>query len=74
MLVKLPTQKNFTLQNLGPQLNNLLANANINPEYHDGIRVTDPKTLEIARQVFQEENLKLVEALEKLGKTITKVI
>jgi N-acetyl-gamma-glutamyl-phosphate reductase/acetylglutamate kinase len=51
----------------GPQLNNLLDQAGIEPEYHDGIRVTDEKTLAIARKVFQEENLKLVEALEALG-------
>jgi N-acetyl-gamma-glutamyl-phosphate reductase/acetylglutamate kinase len=37
------------------------------PDYIDGIRVTDPKTLGIARRVFLEENLKLVAALEKLG-------
>ncbi|KAJ3409830.1 hypothetical protein HDV05_004247, partial [Chytridiales sp. JEL 0842] len=51
----------------GPQLNNLLDQAGVEPEYHDGIRVTDEKTLAIARKVFQEENLKLVEALEELG-------
>ncbi|TPX36677.1 hypothetical protein SmJEL517_g01197 [Synchytrium microbalum] len=51
----------------GPQLNGLLEAAKIEPQYSDGIRITDEKTLEIARQVFQEENLKLVEALEKLG-------
>ncbi|KAJ3044597.1 hypothetical protein HDV00_001523 [Rhizophlyctis rosea] len=51
----------------GPQLNGLLEKAGVEPEYHDGIRVTDAKTLEIARKVFQDENLKLVEALEKLG-------
>lgn len=32
-----------------------------------GIRVTCPKTLEIARKCFQAENLKLVDALEALG-------
>ncbi|KAJ3167940.1 hypothetical protein HDU88_001887 [Geranomyces variabilis] len=51
----------------GPQLNHLLEKAGIEPDYIDGIRITDAKTLEIARQVFQEENLRLVEALEKLG-------
>jgi acetylglutamate kinase len=57
----------IVIHGAGPQLNNLLEKANIEPQYHDGIRVTDPKTLEIARGVFLEENLKLVEALEKLG-------
>ncbi|TPX59502.1 hypothetical protein PhCBS80983_g02425 [Powellomyces hirtus] len=51
----------------GPQLNHLLHKAGIVPDYIEGIRITDAKTLEIARQVFQEENLRLVEALEKLG-------
>lgn len=51
----------------GPQMNKLLADAGVEPQYEDGIRITDSKTLTIARQVFQSENLKLVEALEKLG-------
>lgn len=51
----------------GPQMNDLLEKAGIEPQYEDGIRITDAKTLTIARKVFQEQNLKLVEALEKLG-------
>ncbi|KAJ3069409.1 N-acetyl-gamma-glutamyl-phosphate reductase/acetylglutamate kinase [Rhizoclosmatium hyalinum] len=51
----------------GPQLNQLLDDAGIEPDYIDGIRITDERTLTIARKVFAEENLKLVEALEKLG-------
>ncbi|KAJ3259850.1 hypothetical protein HK103_001741 [Boothiomyces macroporosus] len=51
----------------GPQLNGLLDKAGIIPEYEEGIRITDGKTLAIARQVFHQENMKLVEALEKLG-------
>jgi N-acetyl-gamma-glutamyl-phosphate reductase / acetylglutamate kinase len=51
----------------GPQLNTLLQEAGITPQYEDGIRITCPKTLEIARKVFQAENLKLVDALESLG-------
>ncbi|KAI8906435.1 Aspartate/glutamate/uridylate kinase [Gorgonomyces haynaldii] len=51
----------------GPQMNQLLEKAGIEPQYEDGIRITDEKTLAIARKVFQNENLKLVEALEKLG-------
>ncbi|MBW0494231.1 hypothetical protein O181_033946 [Austropuccinia psidii MF-1] len=52
---------------MGPQLNKLLEDAGVTADYIDGIRITDAKTLEIARQVFLAENLKLVEALEKLG-------
>ncbi|KAJ9059064.1 hypothetical protein DSO57_1006541 [Entomophthora muscae] len=51
----------------GPQLNKLLTEANIEPQYHEGIRITDATTLGIVRSVFQQENLKLVEALEKQG-------
>jgi N-acetyl-gamma-glutamyl-phosphate reductase/acetylglutamate kinase len=51
----------------GPQMNHLLEKAGIEPQYEGGIRITDSKTLAIARQVFQAENLKLCAALEKLG-------
>jgi N-acetyl-gamma-glutamyl-phosphate reductase/acetylglutamate kinase len=51
----------------GPQLNEIIEQEGIIPDYIDGIRVTDAKTLQIARRVFLEENLKLVGALEKLG-------
>ena len=51
----------------GPQLNRLLEAKGVEPQYIDGIRITDKDTLEVARQVFLEENLKLVEALENLG-------
>ncbi|KAF2097842.1 acetylglutamate kinase [Rhizodiscina lignyota] len=51
----------------GPQLNKLLAEAGVQEEYEEGIRVTDEKTLGVARKLFLEENLKLVEALGKKG-------
>ncbi|KAK0383262.1 hypothetical protein NLU13_9175 [Sarocladium strictum] len=51
----------------GPQLNQLLLNAGVEPEFIDGIRVTDAKTLGIARKLFLEENLKLVQRLDELG-------
>lgn len=51
----------------GPQLNRILEQRGVEPQYIDGIRITDKETLEVARQVFLEENLKLVEALENLG-------
>ncbi|KAJ7171108.1 acetylglutamate kinase ARG6 [Mycena filopes] len=55
------------LHGAGPQLNQIIEREGIVPDYIDGIRVTDAKTLQIARRVFLEENLKLVGALEKLG-------
>jgi N-acetyl-gamma-glutamyl-phosphate reductase/acetylglutamate kinase len=51
----------------GPQLNKLLEDAGVEPQFEEGIRVTDGKTLAVARQLFLDENLKLVEALEKMG-------
>ncbi|KXS96057.1 hypothetical protein AC578_2288 [Pseudocercospora eumusae] len=51
----------------GPQLNKLLEEAGVEPKYNEGIRVTDGKTLGIARKLFLQENLKLVEALESWG-------
>jgi len=51
----------------GPQLNKMLEEAGVEPQYENGIRITDAATLGVARQCFLDENLKLVEALEKLG-------
>ncbi|TFK24027.1 Arg-6 protein [Coprinopsis marcescibilis] len=55
------------LHGAGPQLNDIMEREGIVPDYIDGIRVTNAKTLQVARRVFQEQNLKLVTALEKLG-------
>nr|POE79396.1 protein arg-6, mitochondrial [Quercus suber] len=51
----------------GPQLNKMLEAAGVEPQYQEGIRITDGKTLGIARKLFLQENLKLVEALESWG-------
>ena len=51
----------------GPQLNKIIEASGVEPQFEDGIRVTDPKTLGIARTLFLEENLRLVEELERLG-------
>lgn len=51
----------------GPQLDVALEEAGIRSERVDGQRVTSPEVLEVARRVFQRENLRLVEALESLG-------
>ncbi|KAG8960536.1 hypothetical protein FRC05_006818 [Tulasnella sp. 425] len=55
------------LHGAGPQLNEILKAEGVTPDYINGIRITDAKTLQIARRVFAEENLRLVIALEKLG-------
>jgi acetylglutamate kinase len=51
----------------GCQLNDALAEEGIATERVDGMRVTSPEVLEVARKVFQRENWRLVEALEALG-------
>ncbi|KAJ4269685.1 Protein arg-6, mitochondrial [Fusarium torreyae] len=51
----------------GPQLNQLLEDAGVEPQFEEGIRITDAKTLGIARKLFLEENRKLVMRLDELG-------
>lgn len=55
------------LHGTGPQINELLENEGVEPQYIDGIRITDPKTMEVVRKCFLEQNLRLVTALEKMG-------
>jgi bifunctional N-acetylglutamate synthase/kinase len=57
----------IVIHGAGPQLNDALDEAGIKTERIDGMRVTSPEALEVARKVFQRENLKLVDALESLG-------
>lgn len=51
----------------GPQLNKLLEEAGVEPQFEEGIRITDGKTLGVARKLFLSENLKLVQQLEAMG-------
>ncbi|KAJ4298754.1 Protein arg-6, mitochondrial [Collariella sp. IMI 366227] len=51
----------------GPQLNTLLEQAGVEPQFEEGIRVTDAKTLRVARDLFLQENLNLVNKLEEKG-------
>ncbi|PRT56286.1 Protein ARG5,6, mitochondrial [Wickerhamiella sorbophila] len=57
----------IVLHGTGPQINQLLENEGVEPEYIDGIRVTDSNTMKVVRQCFLEQNLRLVDALEKMG-------
>ncbi|ORX39130.1 hypothetical protein BD324DRAFT_576956 [Kockovaella imperatae] len=57
----------IVLHGAGPQLNDILEAEGVVPDYEDGIRITDAKTLQVARRVFLQENLKLTTALERLG-------
>ncbi|ODV61108.1 protein that is processed in the mitochondrion to yield acetylglutamate kinase and N-acetyl-gamma-gl [Ascoidea rubescens DSM 1968] len=55
------------LHGTGPQVNLFLKNEKIEPNYIDGIRITDPKTMKIVRDCFNKQNLTLVSALETMG-------
>jgi acetylglutamate kinase len=51
----------------GPQLTRALGEAGIEPTFVDGLRVTTPEVLEVARRVFHDANLRLVDALIARG-------
>ncbi len=55
------------LHGAGPQLLDAQKEAGISPTTDDGERRTTDRGIEIARKVFQRENLKIVDALEALG-------
>jgi bifunctional N-acetylglutamate synthase/kinase len=50
-----------------PQLRRALAEAGVETQVIDGLRVTTPGVLEIALRVFEAESIRLAEALETLG-------
>ncbi|MFT5139670.1 MAG: acetylglutamate kinase [Lysobacterales bacterium] len=55
------------LHGAGPQLDEALENAGIESRRHEGLRVTSEDVMSIARPVMYEQNMLLVEALEKRG-------
>jgi len=57
----------------GPQLNQTLASEGIESRVVDGLRVTTPEVLKMARRVFQAENLRLVDALRDAGVRATSI-
>ncbi|KAK9237907.1 Aspartate/glutamate/uridylate kinase [Lipomyces kononenkoae] len=57
----------IVLHGTGPQINEILEAEGVIPDYIDGIRITDSKTMSVVRRCFLEQNLKLVDALEKQG-------
>lgn len=58
----------------GPQLDAELAASGIEKQTVDGLRVTTPATLAVARRVFQRENLRLVEALHGMDTRATSIL
>jgi acetylglutamate kinase len=63
----------IVLHGAGPQLDEELAAAGIEKQTVNGLRVTSPKALGIVRRVFQQQNLKLVEALQAMDTRATAV-
>ena len=51
----------------GPQLDEQLEQRGIHSEKLDGLRVTTPEVLDVAREVFTEQNIRLVEAIRAQG-------
>lgn len=63
----------IVLHGAGPQLDVELEAAGITKQTVNGLRVTSPKALGIVRRVFQQENLRLVEALQAMDTRATSV-
>ena len=63
----------IVLHGAGPQLDEELTAAGIEKHTIDGLRVTSPKALGIVRRVFQQQNLRLVEALQSMDTRATSV-
>ena len=55
------------LHGAGPQLDKALADAGIETERREGLRVTSEAVMSVARPLMYKENLRLVEALEERG-------
>ena len=62
------------LHGAGPQLDEALAAAGIDKRTDNGLRVTPPEVLSVARRVFLAQNLALVEALQAAGARATPVV
>ena len=63
----------IVLHGAGPQLDEELSAAGIVKQTINGLRVTSPQALAIVRKVFQEQNLRLVEALQSMDTRATSV-
>ncbi len=63
----------IVLHGAGPQLDAQMDAASIARQMVDGLRVNTPETLAIVRRVFQQQNLRLVEALQAAGVRATSI-
>ena len=57
----------------GPQIDQALGEAHIELRMRDGLRVTPPEVLAVARRMLAAENMRLVDALQQLGTRATGV-
>ncbi|HLI18857.1 MAG TPA: acetylglutamate kinase [Rhodanobacteraceae bacterium] len=64
----------IVLHGAGPQLDDELVKAGIEKRTVHGLRVTPPQALGIVRRVFQQQNLKLVDALHAMDTRATSVV
>ncbi|MBS0557302.1 MAG: acetylglutamate kinase [Proteobacteria bacterium] len=63
----------IVLHGAGPQLDEELAAAGIKKRTVNGLRVTSPQAMGIVRRVFQQQNLRLVEALQAMDTRATSI-
>ncbi|HET7358863.1 MAG TPA: acetylglutamate kinase [Rhodanobacteraceae bacterium] len=63
----------IVLHGAGPQLDAELAAAGVASHVVDGLRVTTPAALAVVRRVFQQQNLRLVEALQAMDTRATSI-
>lgn len=63
----------IVIHGAGPQLDEEMAAAGLDKQIVDGLRVTTPEGLAIVRRVGQQENLRLVEALQAQGVRATSI-
>jgi bifunctional N-acetylglutamate synthase/kinase len=64
----------IVLHGAGPQLDEEMAAVGLEKRTRDGLRVTDAPTLGVVRRVLQQENLRLVEALQAQGVRATSIV
>lgn len=64
----------IVIHGAGPQLDAAMAEAGIEKQTVDGLRVTTPEVLAVVRRVMQAQNLRLVEALQERDARATSIL
>lgn len=63
----------IVLHGAGPQLDSAIRKAGLDSQKIEGLRVTTPEVMAIARRVIYDQNLRLVSALERTGARIRSI-